>query len=101
MRVNKMFERKGSLFLKNFERNLIDSPEYYRNAIHYVHKNPVHHGFVQDARDWKYSSYESYFTDKISNLKREKVLEIFETRENFIEYHKKEIDNKLAIEFEF
>ncbi len=98
---NKMFDRKGSLFLDNFERNLIDTPEYYKNAIHYVHKNPVHHGFVKDVRDWKYTSYESYFTDRASKLKREKVIEIFENREKFMEFHKKEIDEKLSIKFEF
>ncbi len=98
---NKMFDRKGSLFLDNFERNLIDTPEYYKNAIHYVHKNPVHHGFVKDVREWKYTSYESYFTERASRLKREKVIEIFENRENFMEFHKKEIDEKLSIKFEF
>jgi len=58
---NKMYKRKGKLFLEDFERKLIDTDEYYKTIIHYIHFNPVYHGFVKDMRDWKYSSFESFF----------------------------------------
>ena len=56
---NKQQNRRGSLFIPNFSRKLIDSEKYFKQIIHYIHFNPVHHKFVKDLRDWKYSSFES------------------------------------------
>jgi putative transposase len=64
---NKRNNRYGNLFLPNFERKLIDNNEYFKRLIHYIHFNPVHHGFVRDLRDWKYSSFESFFQKNPQN----------------------------------
>jgi len=61
---NKQQRRRGSLFIPNFERKHIDSDEYFRQLIHYIHFHPVHHGFVDDLRDWKHSSFDSFFLRK-------------------------------------
>jgi len=45
---NKQQNRKGSLFIPRYKRKQIDSNEYFKQLIHYVHFNPVHHGFVED-----------------------------------------------------
>lgn len=97
---NKIFKRRGKLFMEDFSRKLIEDDIYYRNVIHYIHFNPVHHGFVKDLRDWKYSSFESYFSENSSNLKREEVIEWFDDLDKFYEYHKKAIDESLTIELE-
>ncbi len=99
--LNKQQNRKGSLFRQNFKRKLIASEEYLRELIHYVHYNPVHHGFVDDIRDWEFSSYESFFSDKATKLKRNEVIELFEDVDNFYYFHQKEIDENLAFELEF
>lgn len=47
---NKMYKRKGKLYWSEFERKLVDSDSYFRRLIHYIHFNPVFHGFVKDLR---------------------------------------------------
>jgi len=98
---NKQNNRKGSLFEKNFERKLIDSDEYFRSIIHYIHYNPVHHRFVEDLRDWKHSSFESFFSEKATRLKREEVISWYGDKNDFFLFHKKEIDEKMSLELEF
>ncbi len=98
---NKQQKRTGNLFEKNFERKLITTDEYFRNLIHYIHFNPVHHEFVEDLRDWKHSSYSSFFTTKATSLQRDEVLEWFGNRENFIAFHQREIDEQMVVELEF
>jgi REP element-mobilizing transposase RayT len=97
---NKMYGRKGSLFLDNFERIHISSDAYFKKLIHYIHYNPVHHGFTTDLRDWKYSSYESFFSKTASRLKRELVIKWFDDIDNFIAFHQKDIDTNLPFEME-
>ncbi len=97
---NKQQNRRGSLFERPFKRLHIIDDKYFRSIIHYIHYNPVHHGFVDDLRNWKYSSFESFFSDKATQLKREEVINWFDNKENFYEFHKKEIDEKLILELE-
>ena len=97
---NKQQNRRGTLFEKPFKRIHINSDEYFRTVIHYIHYNPVHHGFVDDLRDWKHTSFESFFSEKATQLKRREVIEIFGDKENFYEFHKKEVDKKIILELE-
>jgi putative transposase len=54
---NKVNKRRGSLFLKNFKRQLIDTRQYFESAVAYTHRNPIHHGFCRRFEDWSYTSY--------------------------------------------
>jgi len=97
---NKQQNRQGSLFRRPFKRLLIDSNDYFREIIHYIHFNPVHHGFVEDLREWEYSSFESFFSEKATLLKREEVVDWFDNKDNFYAFHHKEIDKKMSFELE-
>jgi putative transposase len=44
---NKVFHRKGSLFIDYMKRIEIDSDVYFRNLVNYIHFNAVHHGFCK------------------------------------------------------
>lgn len=88
------------MFIPRFRRKHIDSNEYFREIIHYLHYKPVHHGFVEDLRDWKHSSFESFFSEKATSLKRTEVIEWFKDKENFWAFHQKEIDEKIILELE-
>lgn len=98
---NKQQDRSGTLFQRPFKRKPIDNNEYFKNLIYYIHYNPVHHGFVRDLRDWKWSSFESYFSEKATKLKRDEVISWFKDKNSFYLYHKKQIDEKMFFEFEY
>ncbi len=84
---NKLYDRRGSLFLDNLKRKKIEDDSYYTQLIRYIHLNPVKHGLVEKPCDWPHSSYKSYLSDKTSLLKRDEVLEWFGGRKNFIKSH--------------
>ena len=44
---NKMYDRKGSLFIPRFKRKIVDNEEYNKKLIAYIHLNPVKHGFCK------------------------------------------------------
>ena len=49
------FEKNGKLqdfLVDQFKRIHIRSNAYAMNCIHYIHHNPVHHGFVAHPADW-------------------------------------------------
>ena len=97
---NKQQNRRGTLFMKPFKRKRIRDEVYMKKLIHYIHYNPVHHGFVDDLRDWPCSSYESFFSEKASKLKREQVIEWFADIDNFVAFHQRDIDNSFELEFD-
>ncbi|MEX0721104.1 MAG: hypothetical protein WD059_10580 [Balneolaceae bacterium] len=85
---NKKYNRKGSLFIPNFKRKIIDSDEYFVRLIAYIHNNPVHHGFTKNLNDWPYSSWSAYVLDKITKVNKEEALALFGGIENFTEIHR-------------
>ncbi len=97
--LNKQQNRKGNLFIRSFRRKEITSSEYLKSLILYIHSNPVHHGFVEKITDWKFSSYHSMISDKVTQLKRNEVIELFEGIENFKFCHQ-QINQNLIAELE-
>jgi len=85
--INKRHKRTGSLFEKNFERKLVTTENYFQKLIFYIHNNPVHHGFVKQMSLYPWSSYESVVSEKPTMLKRNEVLDLYGTKEDFIYYH--------------
>lgn len=84
---NKRFNRKGALFIDYMRRTLISNEEYLRNLVLYIHQNPIHHNCSLYLDKWRYSSYNSFFSNKPSKLKREEVISWFGDLENFIHLH--------------
>ncbi|MFQ5641889.1 MAG: transposase [bacterium] len=85
--TNKKYNRTGSLFERPFRRKLIDSEIYRAQVLFYIHHNPVHHGLCDDFRHYPHSSYRGILSDLATHLKRLEVLEWFEGREGFVEFH--------------
>ena len=56
--------------------------------IVYIHQNPQKHKFVEDFRDWNYSSYHDLIGNAPTRLQRNKIMELFGSREDFIRIHK-------------
>lgn len=98
---NKMHNRSGKLFRLPFKRKLLDTDLYLQKAIHYVHANPVHHGFVKDMRDWKYSSIHAYESSRKTNIKKEAGLILFNGIDGFKYFHSQPVDEKYKLEMDF
>jgi putative transposase len=98
---NKMYDRKGKLFQIPFRRKLLDTDDYLRKAIHYVHTNPVHHLFVKDIHDWPFSSIHAYENNRKTHVKRELGMLLFDGAEGFRKYHQQPVDLKYKVEMDF
>jgi REP element-mobilizing transposase RayT len=85
--INKKFNRTGGLFEKPFERKQITSDKYLQNVIYYIHNNPVQHGFVKQMSLYPWSSYESVLSDKPTKLKRNDIVNLYGSKDEFINYH--------------
>ncbi len=69
------------MFESPFKRIQIDSEDYLRNLIVYIHQNP------EDFQNYKFSSYPAIISDKQTSIQREQVIALFGDLENFIMCH--------------
>jgi len=84
---NKQQNRHGSLFVSNFKRKEVDDDWYFARLIHYIHYNPVHHGFVEHPAEYVHSSFSSLLSDRPTHLQRAEVMNFFGGRDAFLEAH--------------
>lgn len=89
--INKWYDREGSLFRVRFKRERISDLNYLRNAIIYLHLNPVKHSFTKDYSTYSYSSFQSLISPKDTLLKRMEIFELFGDNKNFIFVHQEEL----------
>ena len=81
---NSKFDRTGELFESTFERKWINSDKYLKTMVEYIHYNPVHHHICNKIADYKWTSYQTILSDKLTKLKRNEVIEWFGDSANFI-----------------
>lgn len=88
---NKMYERKGSLFMHAFKRKKVADVTYLKNLVQYIHSNPLEGGLCDQVDQWKYSSYKLLSLPEDARnpgnfpvLKNE-VISLFGDQENFKE----------------
>ena len=93
--INKGYGRTGSLFEERFGRIPITNDAYFTTLIFYIHYNPQKHGFVDDFRDWEWSSYPALTGTGETKLKRDEVLGMFGTVNEFEKFHKTKMDEKI------
>jgi len=86
--INKAYDRTGSLFQHPFGRVPVTSDRQFWNVIAYIHQNPQKHKFVDDFRDWKYSSYGILMSEKPTYLQRDEVMRWFGTKQEYLDLHK-------------
>jgi len=82
---NNAHSRHGALLESPFKRKKINSEEYLRNLILYVHQNPT--DLNEDFKMYKFSSYVAMLSNSKTNLKRTEVIELFNDLDNFIFCH--------------
>jgi REP element-mobilizing transposase RayT len=79
---NKLYQRSGSLFQNPFGRVEVTSDRQLFQLVIYIHQNPQRHGFVDDFRDWPYSSYQALQSGQPTWLKSDEVIDWFDSRRN-------------------
>jgi len=84
---NNYYDRQGSLFRNTTKRKPVHDDTYYTRLLWYIHQNPVLHGFVSQPSEWPYSSFQIILSRKTTQLDREVVLDWFESKIAFLEFH--------------
>ena len=85
---NKLYKKRGNLFISNFRRKLVTDVTYLKNLICYIHYNPVHHELVSELTDWKYSSFMSLLSDSgKTKIDKAQVYEWYGNKDKFKEFH--------------
>jgi REP element-mobilizing transposase RayT len=92
--INKSFGRTGSLFQKRFGRKPVDSTTYFMRTVCYIHCNPQIHGFVNDFRDYPYSSYHVLLGESIPQICGGEVLDWFGGSKSYEEVHRNYMDER-------
>lgn len=87
--INKQQNRTGSLFERPFRRIQVDHPDYFRNVIIYIHRNPEHHGFTDNFRAYPWSSYGTILSIQPTLINRSKVIGWFNDVAEFKSEHEK------------
>lgn len=85
--INNAYGRTGSLFQHPFGRVPVTTGRQFWNVIAYIHQNPQKHKFVEDFRDWKYSSYGVLLSDKPTKIQRDIVLDWFGGKDGYLKLH--------------
>jgi REP element-mobilizing transposase RayT len=92
MAFNKVYDRKGNLFHRQFKRVMILDETQLRQTLFYVNVNAARHGLVDDFTDHPYSSWHSYFVDGPSLICRDEVFKPFGSRLELIRFHMDHLD---------
>ncbi|MCW5909420.1 MAG: hypothetical protein KIT62_00010 [Cyclobacteriaceae bacterium] len=95
---NKVYNRRGSLFIRAFKRKEITSDRYFTTVIQYIHTNPVKDGFVKQHTDWLWSSYHDFLLPKLTPTQQE-VVNWFGNRQQFILNHQQPFSYSPEITF--
>lgn len=91
---NKVYNRKGSLFMQNTKQQEVSDDNSLCKVVHYLHANPVHHRFVKRLDSWPHTSYKIFLSTLPTKLERDYVLNVFGGLDQFIKYHEQPIDLK-------
>ncbi len=88
---NKMFQRKGSLFIERINRIELSKDDDLAATIFYIHKNPVHHFVASSLQDWVHCSYKDYLNGNKSILDSKSTLNFFGGKDAFVTFHEQEL----------
>jgi len=91
---NKMYRRKGSLFMDYLRRSHAKNDADFANFVFYLHKNAVHHGLTKTIGDWEWDGYKILLNDLPNQLLRKELLEFFGGEDAFVKYHERTIESK-------
>ena len=89
---NSTYGRTGSLFEHPFHRIEVTTDAYFAHLVTYIHQNPQLHGFVDDFRDWPFSSYHAVLSERPTRIQRDTAMDWFGGRSAFVDSHGVKVD---------
>lgn len=90
---NKKYKRSGSLFESRYKASMISDQSYLEHISRYIHLNP------KRWRDYEYSSLPYYLQrDEVSWVKPQRILDIFETPEQYLEFVSDYVEQKKLLD---
>lgn len=90
MYYNKVEDRYGYVFQGRFRSEVVEDERYLFGVLRYIHNNPVKAGIVNSMLDYKWSSAVNYIkreSELVNNEYLDKILHLFGTTKNFIDFH--------------
>jgi REP element-mobilizing transposase RayT len=98
---NKTFDRRGSLFERRFKAKQIESVDQWQETFLYIHLNPIKHGFTQNLKFWKWSSWHAYKNiNNESLLDRNEALSYFDNIDNLLYCSEDKLDKLINMSLE-
>ncbi|MEO5985129.1 MAG: transposase [Ferruginibacter sp.] len=91
---NKMYNRKGGLFVDYLKRSEALTDADISSFIFYIHKNAVHHGLTKQIGEWTYDSFQLILSEKPTSLLREGIIGWFGSKKSFIDFHQQPVEIK-------
>lgn len=61
IKMARLRKRERGIWQRRFWEHLIRDEKDYLHHIEYIHQNPVKHGYVNDAKQWPYSSVYKFY----------------------------------------
>ena len=95
---NIFYNRTGSLFQEHFQRERVNTENYFRKVLIYIHTNPVHHGFTDHFKNYTWSSVNDYMISKSDIINFKYPLSIFDGKENMFSEHENKNNSLLGLE---
>jgi hypothetical protein len=87
---NKMYLRKGALFRQSTPRKILKDNHSISSLIHYIHLNPVKHGFTEYPEQWVHSSYNQILNNDNGIVSTQSVLDWMGGKIEFVKFHQTE-----------
>lgn len=84
---NRVHGRSGTLFEDRFHSEPVETDEYLKTVVRYIHLNPVK-AELSNTPSYPWSSYIEYVSGKAFWTSTGLVLNMFETLEEFIRFHR-------------
>ena len=84
---NKMYNRKGNLFYKNFKKSVFDPYNKFKYLQYYIHHNARKHKVVVDFKAYKWTSYHEILNNDSKLIDIDFVINHFGNLNAFKEFH--------------
>lgn len=93
---NKNYKRTGYVNKDRFYSQIITDRKHLMNAIIYIHNNPVKAKICDNAKEYKFSSYNDILNKKFGN-----TIEMFDSKKQYIKAHIRNASNIIySLDFE-